>query len=57
MIYFKSQGFHLVFMPLQSIDFEFFVKILEGNYVLCCGNCTGFDPTSHHKVQGRLLTK
>ena len=36
-------------MFLKSTDFNFFVKIMGGNYVFCCSSHISFNPTSHLK--------
>ena len=36
-------------MTLQSIDFNFFTKIMRGSCVFCYSNCIGFNLTSNLK--------
>ena len=43
----KLFSVYVPFMTLQSIGFEFFVKIMKGSCVFCCSSCISFNPTSH----------
>ena len=45
--YFQSQVFYFLFMFLKSTAFEFFAKIMRGNYVYWCSIHISFNPTSH----------
>ena len=50
-IYFQSQIFYLPFMFLTSTGFNFFAKIMGGNYVFCCSVHISFNPTSQIKLK------
>ena len=46
-IHFQIQVFYFLFMFLKSTGFEFFAKIMRGNYVYWCSIHISFNPTSH----------
>ena len=55
-IYFRFKELYVLFMTLQSIGFNFFVK-MEGSCVFCCSSCINFNSASHLKEKITLNTQ